>query len=136
MDDALLVSVLDRLTHRHEQFQPLPRCELSGVAIFGDRRSFHQLHNEVGPTALGGPRIKHPGDIGMIHHRQCLPFGLETGQHGLRVHPGLDHLDRDRPLHGFSLLGHEDAAHPTLADLLDQLVLAAEDGPDMLAPAG
>ena len=26
VDDALLVGVLDRLAHRHEQFQPLPRA--------------------------------------------------------------------------------------------------------------
>ena len=49
---------------------------------------------------------------------------------GLRVHAGLDELHRDGPLDRLGLLGHEDAAHAALADLLDQLVLARENRAD------
>ena len=70
------------------------------------------------------------GDVGVVHHRQGLPLGLEPGEHRLGVHPGLDDLDRDGPLHRFGLLGHEDAAHAAFADLLDQLVLPREDRAD------
>ena len=36
--------------------------------------------------------------------------------------PGLDDLERDRPLDRLGLLGHEDDAHAAFADLLQQLV--------------
>jgi hypothetical protein len=44
--------------------------------------------------------------------------------------PLLDDLDRHRPFDRLGLLGHEDAAHAARTDLLDQLVLAGEDGAD------
>ncbi len=62
--------------------------------------------------------------------RQGLPLRLEAGEHRLGVHPRLDDLHRHRPLDRLGLLGHEDAAHAAGADLLDQLVLAREDGAD------
>ena len=40
------------------------------------------------------------------------------------VHAGLDQLDGDQALDRLGLLGHPDAAHAALADLLDELVRA------------
>ena len=34
----------------------------------------------------------------MIHQRQCLPLGLEPGQHALGCHPRLDEFQRHQPL--------------------------------------
>src|SRR5687768_17630121 len=53
VDDALLVSVLDGVTDLVEQFEPLAYAQAILVAILGDRRAAHQLHDEVRPP---GPR--------------------------------------------------------------------------------
>ncbi len=74
------MGVLDRLGHRHEQFEPLPGVES-------------------------------PPD---------LPVG--------------DDLDGYRPLDWFGLLCHIGRTHATFANLLDELVLPADDRADMLAP--
>ena len=84
------------------------------------------------PSVVAG--VEHLGDVRVVHHRQGLPLRLEAGQHRPRVHPRLDDLDRDGPLHRLGLLGHEDAAHAAFADLLDQLVLAREDDADPSGP--
>ena len=89
---------------------------------FGDRHAFDQLHDEVGPAAVGRAGVEHLGDVRMVHHRQGLPLGLEAGDHLPRVHAGLDDLERDRPLERLGLLGHEHHAHAAFADLLQQLV--------------
>ena len=81
-----------------------------------------QLHHEVRPAAVGRARIEHLGDVGMIHHRQGLPLGLEPGDHLPRVHARLDDLERDPALDRLRLLGHVDHAHAAFADLLEQLV--------------
>ena len=64
------------------------------VAIVRERDALDELHHEERPAGLGGAGVEHPGDVGMVHQRQGLPLGLESGQHGPRVHPGLDHLER------------------------------------------
>jgi len=58
----------------------------------------------------------------MIHHRQRLPLGLESRNHLPTVHPRLDNLQRHLAPHRPNLLGHVHHAHPTPADLLQQLV--------------
>ena len=68
------------------------------------------------------PGIEHPGDVGMVHHRQRLPLGLEAGDHLPRVHARLDDLQRHLAADGLRLLGHVDQAHAAFADLLQQLV--------------
>ena len=66
----------------------------------------------------------------MIHDRQRLPLGLEAGHHLLGVHARLEDLQRDLATDRLLLLGHEDDAETTLANLLQQLV-----GPDDRAGA-
>ena len=75
----LLMGVLHRLADREEQFQPLAGRELVAVAVVGDRDALDQLHDEVGPAAVGRAGIEHPGDVGVVHQRQRLPLGLEPG---------------------------------------------------------
>ena len=122
VDDALLMRVLDRMADRNEEFQPLARSQPLLVAILGDRQALDQLHGEVGPAAFGRARIKHLGNVRMVHDRQRLPLGLETGDDLAGVHARLDDLQRHPTHHRLALLGHVDHAHAALANLLQQLV--------------
>ena len=79
------------------------------------------------PHSSYSPRIKNLGDIGMVHHCQGLPLGLEAGDDLPAVYPRLDDLQSDLALDGLRLLGHEDGAHAALPDLLQELV-GADDG--------
>ena len=58
VDDAFLMGVLDGLADRHEQLQPLPRRQLVVVAELGDGHALDQLHDEVGPAAVGGAGVE------------------------------------------------------------------------------
>ena len=122
VDDPLLVGVLDRLADGDEELQPLAGRQPGLVAVIRDRDALHQLHDEVGTAGVGGAGVEDPGDVGVIHHRQRLPLGLEPGDDLGVVHARLDELERDpatdRPL----LLGHVDDAEAPLADRLEDLV--------------
>ena len=126
VDDAFLMGVLDRLANRHEELQTLAEREPLLVAILGDRRPLDQFHHEKRTPRGRAARVQHAGDIGVVHHGQCLPLGLEAGQDGLGVHAGLDDLDGDGPLHRLGLLGQEDAAHASFANPLQDLVTAGD----------
>ena len=112
-----------------EQLQPLPRGQPVLVAELGDRHALDQLHHEVRPAGRGRPAVEHPGDVRVVHDRQGLPLGLEPGDHLPRVHPRLEHLQRDLAADRLGLLGHVDDAEPALADLLQQLVRADRPSP-------
>ncbi len=70
------------------------------------------------------PGVEHLGDVGVVHHRQCLALGLEAGDHLLGVHPELDDLQGHPPADGLLLLGQVDDGESALADLLQDLVVA------------
>jgi hypothetical protein len=118
------VRVLDGLADGDEQLQTLPRRELVGVAVLRDRHPVNQLHHEVRPARLSCPRVEHPGDVLVVHHRQRLPLGLEPGHDLPRVHSRLEYLQGDPAAHRLRLLGHEDQTEAAFADLLQQLVRA------------
>ena len=69
-----------------------------------------------------GAGIQHLGDVGMVHHGQRLPLGLEPRDDLLGVHAQLDDLERHAPAHRFSLLRHIHHAATTFAHALQQLV--------------
>ena len=133
VDDAFLVSVLNRLAHGHEQFQPLPGSELAGIAELRDGNAFHQFHDEERRTRLRHTAIENLGDVRMIHHGERLPFRFETRKHRLGVHAGLDQFHRHEALHRFRLLGAPDAAHAPFSDQFDQLVFVRDDGAEFFA---
>ena len=88
-----------------------------------------QLHHEVGPAAVGRAGVKHARDVRMIHHRQGLPLGLEPRDDLMRVHAGLDDLERHRAPDRLVLLSGVDDAEPTGADLVQDVVRTdAESG--------
>ena len=79
MNNALLMGVLDSLTHVQEQREPLFDGELMLVAMFGDGRAIDIFHDEVGTLAWCQTRIVDTRHVGMVHQGQGLAFGLETG---------------------------------------------------------
>jgi hypothetical protein len=64
----------------------------------------------------------------MVHHRQRLTLGLESGDDLLGVHAEFDHLERHTSAHRLGLLSDIDHAAAALADFLQNLV-----APDSLA---
>gem|GEM_PF-1911699 len=124
--DALLVCVLDGLADLDEQLQPGMRVEVVLVAVVGDGDAPHQFHHEVGSAQFGGTGIQHPGDVGMVHHRQRLTFRFEARDDGLGVHAQLDDLERDPAPHGFCLFGDIHHAATAFSDALQQLVPSQE----------
>jgi len=67
-----------------------------------------KLHNEEGAACVGGAGIEDAGDVGMVHNRQRLAFGLETGDDLSRVHARLDDLQSHLASDWILLLGHVD----------------------------
>jgi hypothetical protein len=64
----------------------------------------------------------------VIHHRECLTFGLES-RHDLRgIHAGFDDLDGDAAVHGLDLFCQPYLAHAALPDSLQQVVGAKPEG--------
>jgi hypothetical protein len=118
VDDSFLVGVLDGVADLEEQPQPPRDWQAPLVAVAGDGHPADQFHHEIGTAAVGGARLPHLCDFGVVHHRQRLPLGLEAGNDLAAVHARLDDLDRHLPPHGLRLLGHEHDAHAPLADLL------------------
>ena len=88
--------------------------------MIGD--ALDQLHDEIRPAGVGRAGVEYLGDIGVVHQRERLPLGLEPGDHVAGVHPGLDDLESDLAADRRLLLGHEDDAHASFADALEQLV--------------
>jgi hypothetical protein len=100
MNDPFLMSMLHRRTDLTEQLQPLANRKLHLIAVIRQRDAFDQFHHEVRPPLLGHAPIQHLGDVGMIHHGQCLAFGFKASQHLPRIHPGLDQFDATLRLTG------------------------------------
>src|SRR5947208_10482801 len=124
MNHPFLMRMLDRLANLNEKVEPFPCRKLFLVAVISDLNPLPQFHDEVRPAGVRRSRLEHPRDIGMVHPRQCLALRFEAGDHAFRVHPQLDHLERDTSADRLRLLGHIDNPTAALADLLEQLVAA------------
>ncbi len=79
MDDSLLMRMLNRLANLNEKFQPLAGRQGMLIAVFGDLDATNEFHDEIGPARFRRPGIEHLGDVGMIHQRERLSFGLKAG---------------------------------------------------------
>ena len=90
MDNPLLVGMMDGGTNLLEEAQSILDAEPVAVTVLGDGRSLDILHGEIGSATVRRPGIVDLGDARVIQQCQGLPFGLETRNHPLRVHPGLD----------------------------------------------
>ena len=89
VNDSLLMGVLDRVTDVLEQCQSLAKIQPMLVTVLRDRHTLDHFHHEIGSPRFRGSRVEDLGDVGMIHHRQCLSLGLKTGDHLTRVHARL-----------------------------------------------
>src|ERR1041384_8185722 len=69
------------------ELQASAECFGQGVGAISDARQ---------PPPPGHPRIKHFGDVGMIHHRQRLPFGSNRATTCLVSIPSLMTLSATR----------------------------------------
>ena len=96
--------------------------ELFAVTEVGDRHAADQFHDEIGPASIGGTGIMDLGDVGMVHHGEGLPLGLEAGNDLPRIHAGLDDLQSHLAAHGIGLQGDIDNAHAAFANLFRELV--------------
>ncbi len=122
MDDPLAVRVLDRLTDLLKQLEAFANRELEPVAKAADRLTIHEIHHEVRTSGRGGPRVEDPSHMGMVHQRECLALLFEAGDHLLRVHPELDHLQGHRPLDRLLLLREPDGPKAPVSEFADQSV--------------
>ena len=128
MNDPLLVGVLNGPAELTEQVEAVGHGEPMGVAVIGQRDAGHELHHEKRPAVRGDAGVQHFGNVRVVHQGEGLTFRLEPGQHGPRIHPRLNQLDRHRPLHRLHLLGPVHRAHAALTDRLKQLIPPGEHG--------
>ncbi len=129
VNDPLLVRVLNGLADGDKQFEALPHSQPVVVAVRRDGDAVDQLHHKIGPTGGCRARIENPGDVGMVHEGQRLPFGLEAVDHVMGVHPRLDDFEGHPASDRLVLLGNKDEPKSSFSDLLDELV-RPNDGPD------
>ena len=92
MDDPFLMGMLHSFTDLDKKFQPLFDIEFMRITVFCDRHPLDIFHGEVGAARLRGAGGENIGDIRMVQKRQRLSLRLETGDHLLGVHAGLDDL--------------------------------------------
>ncbi len=104
--------------------KPFARGEIVLVAVVGDADALHQFHDKERPPFVGGTGVQHLGDVRMIHQRQRLSLGLESGDDLFGVHAELDDLERDAAADGLLLLRHIHHAATAIADFLEDLVAA------------
>ena len=122
MNDALLVGVIHGLAGLDEEAQALLGREPLAIAVVGEGQAPHELHDEVGPSRLGGAGVEDAGDARVVHEGEGLALGLEAGHHFLRLHAQLDDLEGHPARHRLHLLGQVDDAHAALAQHLEEPV--------------
>ncbi len=132
MDDALLMGVLHGIADLHEQPQSLGNVQPRCFTVFGDRHALNVLHDEEGPARFRQPAVQHLSDVGVVHHGQRLPLGLEARQYRPRIHAGLDELQGHFAADWLHLLGDPHGAHAAFADRFQQFVAAGDDGAGLL----
>src|SRR5882724_407027 len=123
MNDAPLMRVLDRLADLYKELKPIICGERMLIAVFCDLDPTDKLHDEIWAPRFGRPCVKHLGDVGVVHQRQCLPLGLKPGDHALGVHSQLDDFQRDPPADRCLLFRHVNHSASALTYLLQQLVM-------------
>ena len=124
VNNPLLVGMSNRLADRNEELQPPVRYRSYLIAILGDRHAANKFHHKERTATLGDSSVVDLGNIGVIHQRNRLPFGFETGDDLLGIHPRFDDLQCHSSPDWFRLFRHVDDAHASFADLFQQLVTA------------
>jgi len=122
VDDAFLMRVLDGLADLDEEREAGGQGKGVCIAVVGDARAGHVIHDEKRPAGGGGPAIEDAGDVGMVHPGKGFPLDRETGHHRAGVQAELEDFQRDLAVDGFVLLGQKHDAKTALADLAQEAV--------------
>src|SRR5262249_44827786 len=122
VNDALLMSMLYRVTDGDKQSNPLVQREPLGIAVTGDGHTIDHLHGKVGQARGCSSRVQDTRDVGMLHDSQGLPLAFKASDHLFAVHARLDDLERNVAADRLVLLRAVHNPHATLAELLDELV--------------
>src|SRR5262245_35163984 len=102
-----------------EQLQPLADGELVFIRVPGNGLARHVLHDEKGAAGdRVGAGVEYARDVGMIHRRERLPFGIESTNGFLAVRTWLNQLKCDNALKRRGLLGLIYGSHSSLANRL------------------
>lgn len=125
--DAAFVCVADRLGNLRQQLQSVADWQRVGKLEQAD--AVDKLHGQERHCRLpiGDTRLEDLGDARMLQAAKCLRFATEPLQAVRREPIGPDALQRDAAA-GFLLLGLEDDAHATFADLADHAIAAGSPG--------
>ena len=113
-----MMGVLDRMADLDEQLEPFTCIEMILIAVVSDFDAAHQFHDEVRPACVRCSGLQDFGNIRMIHHRQRLSLGLESGDDAPRVHAQLDDFERDAASDRFLLLRPVNDPTAAFADFL------------------
>src|SRR5580704_14815648 len=127
MDDTLLMRVLDGLTNFDEQLQSIPSRQVGTIAVFSDRNTLDQLHDEERPSVPRRAGVEYASDLRMVHQRQGLSLRLEASDHFARIHPRLEDLERDEPTDRLELFRAKHDSETSFANRLQQLVPSGDD---------
>src|SRR5262249_17247087 len=131
MDDPFLVGVLYRMADRDNQLQSIGQGQLFFITIGRDRLPVDQFHDKVvrGDEAgvFDDARIQDPGDIGVVHQCEGLPFLLEPGEQVFRRAARPHDFERHAALDWLGLVGNPNFAHAAFAQLLTQHEATVED---------
>ena len=114
--------MLNTLADLYKQAEPLIYTEPIAVAVLGDGRTANVFHREVRVSAFCGSGIIDLGDIRMVQQGQGLFLRLESGDHLLGIHAGLDNLEGDLSLNRVFLPGQIDDPHSPFAQNAENLV--------------
>ncbi len=118
MDDPLLVRVLHGLANLYQQLDPIAKRQRLLLTELRNRRSIDEFHDQEWLSACIDSTVKYLGDVMVLHHRQCLPFGFETRDEFLESALARSIFDRNSPPNRNALLSHEHEPKPAFADFL------------------
>src|SRR5206468_3317266 len=95
VNDQVIVSVLDRRTHRTEELETGGNRELIRIAVVVDALALDVFHHEVRKTVLRGTAVNDAGDIRVLKGCHYLALIPETSQQVTRYQVRLYHFDSD-----------------------------------------
>ncbi len=118
MNHTLRVRVLHGIGGVGDKRDARAEVEARFVSEARDRHALDKLHDEVRATSGGHAAIHDACDPSVLHAREGAPLGIKARKHRMRIHAGLDHLDRDGLPKGLGAFGLPDHAKSPRADLL------------------
>jgi hypothetical protein len=119
--------MLNPLAHLDKELHALPHGEPVPVAVVVDGQPGDILHDEVGPAFRRRAGVEDFGNCGVVHERERLAFGFESGHYFARIHADLDQLESHPAVHRLLLFGQPHLPHTAFPNQLQQLIVADDD---------